>query len=174
MLAASDLHDHVAQLSPPARRILIDGPSGAGKTTLAQQLAPLGYLILHLDDWYPGWDGLAAGSALAEELLTSDRPAFPRWDWAKGRVSEWVPVDPTRPWVVEGCGSLTPGTAALADLRLWCDVPAEVAHQRGLARDGAAYEPWWERWHRQEQQHWERHRPWTLADIRVDCRDADS
>ena len=45
--------------------LLIDGPSGAGKTTLALQIGEaLGIPVVHLDDFYPGWGGLAEGCLL--------------------------------------------------------------------------------------------------------------
>ena len=48
----------------------VDGPSGAGKTRLAEQLADTldGAGVVHLDDLYPGWDGL-------EAALAKGRPA---------------------------------------------------------------------------------------------------
>ncbi|WIK64515.1 hypothetical protein [Gleimia hominis] len=55
--------------------VLIDGGSGSGKTTLAQQLfealrpyAPRLQLV-HLDEFYPGWHGLAAGSQILESNI---------------------------------------------------------------------------------------------------------
>ena len=71
-----------------ARRILIDGRSGSGKTELARAIAadwPEAQLV-RMDDLYPGWDGLAAGSALVPELLTTGR--YRAWDWATGAPGE--------------------------------------------------------------------------------------
>src|SRR5699024_5458925 len=40
--------------------IAIDGPSGSGKTTLAKAVViDLGCPLIQMDDFYPGWDGLA-------------------------------------------------------------------------------------------------------------------
>ena len=50
--------------------VAIDGYSGSGKSTLAAALAFLlpGWQVLHLDDWYPGWDGLAVGAQVARRI----------------------------------------------------------------------------------------------------------
>ena len=58
--------------------IVIDGPSGAGKTWLANYLASAWprnrrVEILHMDDVYPGWDGLVAGSQVVSDLLVNQR-----------------------------------------------------------------------------------------------------
>ena len=88
--------------------VLIDGRSGAGKSTLAAELAPLlGAQLVSLDDLYPGWDGLAAGSAAVHEtVLRAVDPGWRRWDWASSREAEWHPVDPELPIVIEGCSPL--------------------------------------------------------------------
>ena len=50
--------------------VTIDGYSGSGKSTLAAALVSLlpGWQILHLDDWYPGWDGLAGRAEVARRI----------------------------------------------------------------------------------------------------------
>lgn len=151
-----------------ARRIVIDGPSGSGKTTLANQLSQqTGFRVLHLDDWYPDWDGLAEGTRIAEDLVTGRLTSYPRWDWDQHRIRDWVPVELGDSWILEGCGALTEVTRAAADLAVWVEASPEVARRRGLERDGDGYAPWWDRWHRQELEHWSRHRPRNLADLRV-------
>ena len=52
----------------PAPTFLIDGPSGSGKTTLAAEIeqhwnSAVKLQVVHMDDLYPGWDGLAEGAA---------------------------------------------------------------------------------------------------------------
>lgn len=152
-------------IPPGARRIIIDGPSGSGKTTLAGQLSEqCGLPIFHLDDWYPGWEGLAQGTRIAEGLATGELTAYPRWDWEAGRVSELVPAHLENGWIIEGCGSLTATTLAAADHTIWVEADPEVARERALRRDGDAYLPWWDCWHQQELGHWKRWDPRSLAD----------
>lgn len=67
------------QLTEPIHRphlIGIDGRSGAGKTSLAGQLAQVlsvtrDVVVFHLEDLYPGWDGLDRGIAMYEESILS-------------------------------------------------------------------------------------------------------
>lgn len=147
--------------------ILIDGISGSGKTTLANLLGQRGYQVLHLDDWYPGWDGLAAGSQITAELLAGTRTSYPQWDWDNNCVGTEVPVDLSQPWIIEGCGALTPATAPFASLRIWMELPVAEAKGRALARDGDTYAPWWQHWHDQELRHWDLNHPRSLADLRL-------
>src|SRR6476661_4492660 len=52
------------------RLVAVDGPSGAGKTTLAAEVADaLGAPTIHMDDLYPGWDGLAASTERVREWV---------------------------------------------------------------------------------------------------------
>ena len=162
---AHKLPELVRQQRP--QLVLIDGPSGSGKTSLANQLAPLGYTVLHMDSWYPGWDGLAAGSQIAEQIATGELDAYPKWDWEEGRVERWVPVKPGG-LVIEGCGALTRVSAPAADMRVWIHLDDDTAKSRGLQRDGEAFEPWWDMWREQELVHWEENAPWKLADVILD------
>lgn len=157
------------------RRILVDGGSGSGKTTLARRLcAAWGELcgeqvqLVSLDDAYPGWHGLAAGSrAVHETILRPRDPGYRRWDWQGQAPGEWVALDPARPMVVEGCGALTPASRELADLALWVELDEPTRRRRALDRDGEGYAPWWQTWAEQEELHWQRHSPQQLADLVV-------
>jgi uridine kinase len=139
-----------------ATTVLIDGRSGAGKTTLADELQGrwAGSAVVRLEDIYPGWDGLAAAvEHLHSELLTprsAGRVArWRRWDWTADRPAEWRTVDAER-LIVEGVGALSGGNAELADVRIWVEVPDGVRKERALQRDGDTFRPHWDRWARQE------------------------
>lgn len=146
--------------------VLIDGRSGAGKTTLAHELAPLlGAQLVSLDDLYPGWGGLEAGSAaVAQTVLRERDPGWRRWDWASKRPKEWHPVDPAAPIVIEGCGALSRANRALATFGIWVDMPAVERRRRALARepDFAAH---WSEWAAQERSFAAREHPRSLADV---------
>ena len=132
--------------------VTIDGYSGSGKSTLAAALARLvnGWQVLHLDDWYPGWDGLAAGARIARRIAADLRegraPSYEAWDWENDATGETTRV-PLAPTIIEGCGAIE----AEADLAIWIADPGEDERRsRALARDGQTYAPHWRRWAEQD------------------------
>lgn len=147
--------------------VLIDGRSGSGKTTLGAALASLlGAQLVGLDDLYPGWHGLqAASDAVSSTVLRAADPGYRRWDWEASMPSTWRALDASAPVVIEGAGSLTRTSAPLATLRVWIELDAPTRRRRALARDGAAYEPWWDVWAAQEDVHVARDDPRSLADV---------
>lgn len=149
--------------------VLIDGGSGSGKTTLARQIVeryPEAMQLVSLDDVYPGWSGLAAGSAaVAQTILDPTDPHYRRWNWETNQPAEIVELSPALPLVIEGCGAVTPRNAELATFTVFLDIPLHIRKERALARDGDAYRPYWEMWARQEAWHWQQHHPEKLADL---------
>ena len=128
--------------------VTIDGYSGSGKSTLAAALARLvsDWQVLHLDDWYPGWDGLAAGADIARRIAADLRggraSSYEAWDWENGTTGAMTRV-PLAPTIIEGCGAIE----AVADLAVWIADPGEDERRhRALARDGQTYAPHWQRW----------------------------
>lgn len=154
--------------------VLIDGRSGAGKSTIAARVATaLDAEMLALDSLYPGWDGLAAGVELVRtgvlSPLAQGRPGTWRgWDWQENRPSSAHAVPPGRALVVEGSGVLTPDTRALSQVHVWVESPERSRRERALARDGESYRPHWTRWALQEDTHLREHDPRQLASIIVD------
>lgn len=169
----ADLADRIVADAAGRRAIvLLDGGSGSGKTALAGRLAGLladrlpGLQVVSLDDVYPGWEGLAAASeAVVTDILRADAPGHRRWDWVANVPTDWVPLDPTAPILVEGCGSITSGSARLATTTVWLELDEPTRKQRALDRDGDGYRPWWDAWAAQEAAHWRAHRPTELADL---------
>ncbi|PVW06863.1 hypothetical protein DEA06_02730 [Microbacterium sp. Gd 4-13] len=155
--------------------ILIDGQSGAGKTTLAQRVVerwpvPGRVQSVALDSLYPGWDGLEAGVEYARGAILMPHArgmigVWHRWDWVEEARAEAHAVDPSLPLIVEGSGLLTPATARLGDVRVWLESPAPQRRRRGIARDGETYEPHWDRWALQEEAHIVRDDPTSHATL---------
>jgi uridine kinase len=137
--------------------VAVDGPSGSGKSTVGDAIgAALDAPVLHMDDIYPGWDGLAEAVPLVtgqvlEPLDAGEPAAYRRWDWVRNRwSSRRVPVPAAPVLVLEGVGSSVRPAGAYAAVRVWVEADLEVRFARGIARDGQTYRPHWERWARQE------------------------
>jgi gluconate kinase len=147
--------------------VLIDGRSGAGKTVLGESLAPrLDAQLVSLDDLYPGWEGLEAGSdAVHETVLRARAPGWTRWDWAAARTAEWHPVDPDRAMVIEGCGALSRANRALATFGIWIELGAEERQRRSSARDHGRFDRHWDGWAAQEDAFIAREHPRELSDL---------
>lgn len=150
--ATASSHGESARALHGVPAVTIDGYSGSGKSTLAAALASLlpGWQVLHLDDWYPGWDGLAAGSDIARRLAADLRggraSSYEAWDWEAGETGATIRV-PLAPTIIEGCGAIE----AEADLAIWIADPGEDERRsRALARDGQTYAPHWRRWAEQD------------------------
>jgi uridine kinase len=159
----------------PTRLVCVDGPSGSGKSTLAARLATLlGHPpVLHMDDLYPGWDGLAAAVPLLHEQvvapLAAGRPArYRRYDWIRGEFAEEHDVGTPPLLVVEGVASGAQVVSGSTVLLVWVEAPRDERLRRGIARDGETYRPHWERWARQEAAHFAADDTAARADIRVD------
>jgi uridine kinase len=163
---AAVVADVVARLlAAPARagstRVLaVDGRSGSGKSTLTAavvaSIIPVP-AVVHLEDLYDGWDGLAAGPRhLYEQVLrplAESRPlSYRRYDWHRGAYAEWVDVPVTPVLIVEGVGAGALPGAELISLLVYLDTPEPVRFERAMARDGETYRPHWPRWARQEQE----------------------
>ena len=146
--APASPHGEPARATRAVPVVTIDGYSGSGKSTLAAALARLvnGWQVLHLDDWYPGWDGLEAGADIARRIAADLRAgrasSYEAWDWENGTTGATIPV-PLAPTIIEGCGAIE----AEADLAVWIADPGEDERRhRALERDGQTYAPHWQRW----------------------------
>lgn len=151
--------------------VLIDGRSGSGKTELARAMVTdwKGAQLVRLDDLYPGWDGLATGSAAVPTILSTHH--WRAWDWATNRPGDRHELDPTRPIVVEGVGAISVASVPFADYAIWVELDPETRKVRALDRDGDAYAPYWDRWAAQEVDFIERENPQALADEVIDGHD---
>jgi len=157
-----------------ARVVVVDGPAGSGKTTLAAQLGEaLPAQVLHMDDLYEGWRGLEPAWARLDEWvlrpLAAGRPGrYRRFDWEADAFAEWHDVPPAPSLVVEGCGAARLEADDVAVLRVWVEAPDDLRLRRGLDRDGQDARDHWLAWMVDERDHYARHRTRERADVRLD------
>jgi uridine kinase len=160
--------------------VAVDGPSGSGKTTLAlgvraalaeQTGGDVG--LVHMDEIYPGWDGLAAAPGLlADQVLaplSRGEPAAHRlWSWVRDAWVGTRVVEPGPLLVVEGCGSSVGAARPYVAVSVFVEADRDLRRRRGLARDGAAYEPHWDRWAAREAELFEGDCTRGRADLVID------
>jgi uridine kinase len=133
--------------------VAVDGPSGSGKTDFTRALGARlpRARVLHMDDLYPGWDGLTqAISDLHTQVLTPlarGGPAgYQRWDWEHGRYGERHHLPDTALLLVEGVGSGAEPGWALESALIWLEADRDERFRRAVQRDGESYLPHWQRW----------------------------
>ena len=157
------------------RLLLIDGPAGAGKTTLAQHLsrvlsadAPI--QTLHGDDMYEGWAGLPRlADVLIDQVIAPLAVGMPgvfrKWDWHAGKRGDQVIVSPRSVLIIEGVGVAMEAARIHASLVVWVEAPADVCLERGIVRDGEALRDEWVQWQQVEQREFDREGTRAAADV---------
>ncbi|MGI8613021.1 MAG: 4-amino-4-deoxy-L-arabinose transferase [Nocardioidaceae bacterium] len=165
---------------PGSRLVCLDGRAGAGKTSLADELAagctlacPGQVSVLHLDDLYAGWSGLPdVADLVATSLVAPWRRGLPgyvaTWDWHRGVRREPVPQVPTSVILLEGVGSYARRYADAISSLIWVESPEPVRRARALARDGRVFAAHWDRWAADEEFVHAREGTRSAADVVVD------
>jgi uridine kinase len=155
--------------------IAIDGHGGAGKSTLAHQIADKieSVTIICLDDFsrpsVPGWDQDRFRRQVLNPLLAGNPGRYKRWDWDRDEGAEWHDVPSGRTVIVEGVSSTRTELGAPWDLTIWVDAPESVRLKRGIERDGEELRSMWlEVWIPGENAYVTEQRPQERADLFVD------
>jgi len=144
--------------------LAIDGPAGAGKTTLAAQLAAE-YSVhstvrtIHMDDLYNGWDD-ALGQSLTDTLqaitdayLSGNQFTIRIFNWHLMKFDREEVITPTDYLILEGVGAAQEIVRKAGATTYWLDIDAESGLQRVLARDGAHIEMEMRQWQIQQSIH---------------------
>ena len=144
--------------------LAIDGPAGAGKTTLAAQLhaeysAHSTVRTIHMDELYNGWDD-ALGQSLTDSLqaITSAHRSglthtIKIFNWHLMKFDREEVIDPTDFLILEGVGAAQKVVRDAGAITYWLDIDNDTGLQRVLARDGAHIEKEMRQWQIQQSIH---------------------
>jgi uridine kinase len=176
MISAPSLPDLAAAIRSreprgATRITAIDGPAGAGKSTLAAALATeLRASVVHTDyfaswenpvDWWPEF--LAR---VLEPLARGDHARFDPTTWG-GPPHDPVDVAPGGDVIVEGVTASRAAFRPFLAYAIWVDAPRELCLQRGLARGGHNTLERWDDWQAAEHAYVEREQPVSHVDVVV-------
>ena len=144
--------------------LAIDGPAGAGKTTLAAKLEAeysvhSSVRTIHMDDLYDGWDD-ALGQSLTDVLhkitaahLSGDQCTIKLFNWHVMKFDREEVIAPTDYLILEGVGAAQKVVRDAGAITYWLDIDPENGLQRVLARDGAHIEKEMRQWQIQQSIH---------------------
>jgi uridine kinase len=149
--------------------IAIDGPAGAGKTTLAATLSlalaqDFTITVIHMDDLYAGWDD-ALGTSLTESLtwITSSHKTgkdliYSPFNWSQNDFDPPRHCASTSLLILEGVGSSQMAIEEFLSTSIWIDLDPIVGFQRVIERDGDQISESMQGWLDQQGQHFARDR----------------
>ena len=122
-------------MTPAPVIIAVDGRSGAGKTTLAVELAARlrehhKVSLFHLEDIYPGWNGLATGieryvATVLTPLSQGEAAEWVSWDWERHYDGALHVTLPAEIVIVEGVGAAADAARPMLDAIVWVESPGD-------------------------------------------------
>ena len=165
--------------------VAIDGPSGAGKTVLAEALQQsiLVATVVHMDDFYSDVGTDPPGGLTPEEgcaqyvdwrrlqervldpLKNGDTCQYQVYDWIAQRLDAWVTVRPEGVLILEGVYAMRPELRGYYDVTVYVDAPRETRLSRLNERPDDPV--WVERWAEAEEWYNANLRPVDYADVVV-------
>lgn len=155
------------------RLVAIDGPGGAGKSTLAAALAvTCEAQVVHTDD-FASWDEPVAWWHRLEQqvlmpLAAGKTARYQRYDWLNRERTEWHEVTAGGVLILEGVSSARAAITGRVSLSIWVETPRALRLRRGVERDGEEARKQWEEWMEVEDRHFALDRTRDRADIVVD------
>ncbi len=146
------------------RVIAIDGPAGAGKTTLAAKFladyqTTQSVSIIHMDDLYAGWENALDQRLTAKlsEIVTAFKSGssitIDIYNWAKSSFDAVETISPSDILIIEGVGAGQKVVREAGATLYWLDIEPAIGLARVLARDGHEIEAQMHQWQQQQAQH---------------------
>lgn len=165
--------------------VLIDGRAASGKSQFAKDLAEAFFQVdrqaartIHMDDLYPGWNGLAEGSVylltnILLPLANSRSANWQVWNWRKHHRGAEEPGNGRREFsggtllIVEGCGSISRLSFEHSDFQVWIDADDKERKERFSLRDQGKFDEFFGIWSAQEDEYYEKEKSKQLAQLIV-------
>ena len=163
--------------------VLIDGRAASGKSQFAKDLSEAYFQVdkqaarvVHMDDLYPGWNGLAEGSVylltnILLPLANSRSANWQVWNWRKNHRGAEEPGNGRRQFaggtllIVEGCGSISRLSSTNSDFQIWIDADDAARKERFSKRDSGKFDEYFGIWSAQEDEYYEREKSKQLAEL---------
>lgn len=156
--------------------IAIDGPAGAGKTTLAAHLSAALSLryrcaTVHMDNLYNGWhspfdhhltDALVLACSSHQKSLNFSLAHF---DWTLNRFGEPIQVPQSELLILEGVGSTQSVIRPYLTASIWIDIDPEIGLDRVISRDGEVISEQMKKWLLQQADHFQENNSEGAADF---------
>jgi uridine kinase len=183
MVQVSNLSELVDKVNESSKKcgqtkiIVIDGPAGSGKTTLAKSLSGLleNCPIIHMDEIYDGWENALSPKTsqdlvewIINPLLESRSIEFVKYDWYLEKRIEKVVINLPKVLIIEGVGSSSFEISKHASLKLWIEVNKETGINRVLTRDGQQIQEQMKKWQSQESKFFIENNSKENSDIWID------
>ena len=162
------------------RLVAIDGPSGSGKSVLADALAQqlrdagIGTALVRTDDFATWDDPVSWWPRLVDGVLTPlerNRPgSYRRTEWVDGTPGPGAMITIPVPQVLilEGVSAGRRSIRAKLTTLIWCELPdAHERLERAVARDGEACREPLRAWQRFEDGWFAVDDPRSAADVRI-------
>jgi uridine kinase len=163
--------------SPPpgmsCKVVGIDGPGGAGKSTLAARTARLlnDAPVVHTDDFATWENPLNWWPRLIDQVLVPLSRGLParyqRYDWDAQQLAEWHEIANGNYLIIEGVTSTRSEFRPYLTVKVWISTSREECLRRGLERDGQAAADAWREWQAAEDEYVSRDHPEQNADLVV-------
>jgi len=157
--------------------VVIDGPAGSGKTTLAKSLSGLleNCPIIHMDEIYEGWENALSPKTsqdlvewIINPLLEDKSIEYLKYDWHLEQRIEKVVINNSKVMIIEGVGASVSEISKHACLKLWIEVNEETGINRVLTRDGLQIQEQMKKWQTQESKFFIENNSKENSDIWID------
>lgn len=152
----------------------IDGPGGAGKSTLARRIADAVQraVVVPVDEFWgpsiPEWDWDRFLDQVVRPLRNGQDARYQEWDWVIDAGGAWHDIAAGCVVVVEGVSATRVEVDLPWALRIWVETPRETRLERALERDGPGLMArWFDDWIPSEQAYIAGQRPRERVDLVV-------